>query len=52
MALGENGESKPDGENGGNKPTGNGEDNPGTEKIIPSGTTGKGSPTEKAGRRG
>jgi len=48
VALGENGGSKPIGENGGIKPTGNGGDHPGTEEIIPSETTGKGSPTEKA----
>ena len=59
MALRENGESKPIGDDGGNKPTGNGEDDtgngeddPGPEKFIPSGTTGKGSPTETGGRRG
>ena len=49
---GENGESKPVGDDGGNKPTGNGEDDPGPEKFIPSGTTGRGSPTETGGRRG
>ena len=50
-SQGERGEQTRRGE-WGNKPTGNGEDDLGTEKIIPSGTTGKGSPTDTEGRRG